>query len=169
MGGLYRRGDLLDNTDDLLRWKWGLSFGVLLEQLPGCPLHDEVVESVGQPDFYGSDDVGVIDPLAELRFAGESGNCGLLLAKLLAENLEGDGPVLGMFGPIDDRRSPFTYELLERIAGNDTADEVFGHGAEPNGQRSTQQGDRGRRRNTGIIEYVEALFEEPNGDRFPAT
>ncbi len=108
----------------------------------------------------------MINPLAELRLASEPGNRGLLLAELFTQDLEGDGPVLGMFGPIDDRRAPLPNELLQRIAGNDTADEVFGHGAEPNGQRSTQQGNRGRRRDTGIIQHVDALFEPPHGDRF---
>lgn len=140
MRGFDGLTDAQDDAGDFFAGKGGVVLGVLFQQLAGCPLDHEVVEAVGNSGFDSPDYVGMDNALAELGFAVEPGDSGLLQSQLVAQHLEGHLAIGGMPSAIDDRSTALADEGLERIAGDCSPDKIFlGHGAEPNGRREGQQ------------------------------
>ena len=83
------------------------------------------------------------DAFAEFGFAVEPRDGGLLESEFVAQHLEGHLAVREMLGAVDDRGAAFSDEVLQRIAGDASADKIFlGHGAEPNRHEERQQAMR---------------------------
>lgn len=143
MSCLDRRANLGNDARYFIGGKGRTPLGVLLEKLAVGPLHGQVMEVTRHSNVEGPDNIRVRDAAPELGFSCEAGNGGLLLAELLAQHLEGDGPVNGVLGAIYHGRSALAHEGLKRITRDGTTDEVaLGHGAEPNDPRRGQQGKR---------------------------
>ena len=79
----------------------------------------------GFADLDRANDVRMLHALAVASFAKEARDGGAILAQLFAQDLYGDGAVVGMLRAENGGRSAFTDFALQRISGNRLADEVL--------------------------------------------
>jgi hypothetical protein len=72
----------------------------------------------------------VLHPLAVSRLAEKPRNRGAVLPQLFAEDLHGNGSVVGVLGTEDGRCPALTHFALQRISSNRLSNKVFaGHAA----------------------------------------
>jgi hypothetical protein len=79
----------------------------------------------GFADLNGTHDVGVLDPLTIAGLAKETRNRRSVLAKLLAQHLDGNGSMFCVLGAEDGRSAAFTDLALERIPSNRLTYKIF--------------------------------------------
>jgi hypothetical protein len=65
------------------------------------------------------------DAFAVARFADKARYGRAILSQFLAEDLYGDGPMIGVLSAEDGGGSAFTHFAFERISGNRLTDEIF--------------------------------------------
>ena len=93
-------------------------FGVLLEELARRPFDGQEVQSrIGLADFYGTHHVRVLYSCTVLRFADKAGDCGTIMPQFLAENLEGNGAMALMLGPVHLGGTAFANLTLYSVPG----------------------------------------------------
>ena len=148
--------NLPNDLDDLVDRQRGASLGVLVQDLPGGPLDREVVDArPGLADLDGAHYVGVGDPRAKLGLSKEPSDCGLVLAKTLAQHLNSHRAVGRVRGAIDGRRASLPHKRLKLVSCQLTSQKRLArHGAiltlEPNPFK------RDHRRAAGVADRMDA-------------
>ena len=88
------------------------------------PLDREKVKSGATlADFDRADDIRMQDTSAVLRFAEKAGDCRLVLAQLLAQQLDGDDAVLRMRRAIHGGCPALADEAMDRVSSEQLTDE----------------------------------------------
>jgi hypothetical protein len=138
--GLHRAGDLRDDLPDLGDRQRAVALGVLLEDLAPRPLDGEEVQprlALGQrrlADLDGAHHVRVDDAPAVARLAHEARHGRAVVAQLLLEHLQRDGPVRRVVGAVHRGGAALAHEVADLVAGDRTADERFtGHEGDSTG------------------------------------
>ena len=97
--------------------------------LLGGPFQREVLHPVGFAEVEGTDHVGMDDARAEFGLAQETLDRHRVGGKSGTQQLQRDGPPLGVFGEVDFCGPALTDGLLQRVAGDRAPDKrILCHG-----------------------------------------
>ena len=131
MSRLHGAANLANDFRHFFGRQRSTAIGVLLKNFSAGPFDgQEVSLAVGLPELYGANDVRMFGACAKLRFTQKARDSGFVVPQLIAQHLEGNGSVLGVFGAKNCRSTTFSDFGAHRVTSKRSPDQrLSGHGA----------------------------------------